>query len=43
MYMPSKEIQLIVDDELVWIFHYLEPLEAERLEDYVVLLAIRLH
>ncbi|WP_425598074.1 tyrosine-type recombinase/integrase [Frateuria aurantia] len=41
-YPPGKETRLIVDDELVRIFRHLEHLEAEKLENYVIPLAIRL-
>ena len=42
MYPAGKETRLIVDDELTLIYRYLEKLEAEGLENYVVPLAIRL-
>ena len=47
MYPPGKETRLIVDDELVLLFRYLEKMEAgelelEKTENYVIPLAIRL-
>ncbi len=42
MYSPGKDTQFIVDDELVRLFRHMEHLDAEGLENYVILLVIRL-